>query len=477
MEVKLNPGSQAKFVLDDTKWKAYIGGLGSGKTFAGINLILRHMFTAREKTNTGRAGPRTFIGSRYFPELKRVILPQLFEITADTGIIKPDGFRRGDMIVELSDRVGGGEILFGSLEDPNRHRGIEICGFYIDEGRNVKRNAWDVLVGRLRQKGFRRTGAVGSTPNGYDWMYDLFHPESDERLPGAEWYPASSYDNAHNTGLDYIQGMEAQYEGLFFDQEVLGKFIGVMHGSCFPEWKPPDFNTEVPYDPSLPLYCGWDFGISDLCVCLFVQLQHIDKKLPSGGIAQVPVVRFVDLMEYNDTNVPDWAEMFHEKVRTDFDGRYPDKQWGDPAGKARNQVTGTSVIQALREKGIRIIPARKQPADKGITILKNLMAGGRVLTDAQRCGRLSKAFSSHHWPTDPDSGLRMGREPVHDWTSHFVSAGRYFATQALSLKEFKKPPKPKKKPTPLGSPTAITAEEAFREFLTKPDGFWLGQEN
>src|SRR6266498_4634690 len=101
-------------------------------------------------------------------------------------------------------------ILFRSLDRPNWMRGVELSWFFIDEGRHVTRNAWNILWGRLRQKGYEHAGWVCSTPNGYDWMYDLFHPESDGQLPGAEWFGASTMANKDNLDDDYIKSLFAQ---------------------------------------------------------------------------------------------------------------------------------------------------------------------------------------------------------------------------------------------------------------------------
>ena len=71
---------------------------------------------------------------------------------------------------------GAVEILFRSLDQPNWMRGLELSWFGIDEGRHIDGEAWDILYGRLRQKNYIHRGFVCSTPNGYDWMYQKFHP-------------------------------------------------------------------------------------------------------------------------------------------------------------------------------------------------------------------------------------------------------------------------------------------------------------
>ena len=49
--------------------------------------------------------------------------------------------------------------------------------------------------GRLRQQEYNHAGWVCSTPNGFDWMFDFFHPDSpnQSKFPSCILKPGETY--------------------------------------------------------------------------------------------------------------------------------------------------------------------------------------------------------------------------------------------------------------------------------------------
>lgn len=431
--IVLNPGAQQEFVRNSHRASAYIGGLGSGKTFAGIARGMQ--FAQQPKAPDTVWGPRGCIAAINYPVLKDVVLPQFLDMVEGTGLLKE--YRKAENKAVLTNNA---EILFRSLDRPNWMRGLELSWFFIDEGRHVSKEAWDVLYGRLRQRGYRHAGWVCSTPNGYDWMWERFHPDSPHKLEDATWYGAPTFENRH-LPTEYIASLEASYNGRFYEQEVLGHFVGLTEGAVFFEWEPKTALTDVPYRPDLPLYSEWDFGMGDLNVVIFFQLDWVPKVLPGGEKVSVPVKRCIGAMEASDRTSGEWARHFISYCEATY-GELPAQNFGDPAGRQRNQVSGTSVITDLAANGIIITPAPKKPVDHAVRILNNMMGDGRVLVDRTNCERLGAAISSHKWQLD-GNGTRSSNTPVHDWTSHYCDALRYGTTVLISNFPTRSPSKPR----------------------------------
>lgn len=443
--IVLTPGVQKDFVNCSARALAYIGGLGSGKTFSGI---VKGLKASTQKLPAGSMfGPRGLIGASSYGVLRKVVLPQFFEIIEGTDLWKTGNKATSWVKSEMKARLVANcgckdvhacdhevEIYLASLDDPDELRGMELSWFFIDEGRNTTSYAWEVLWGRLRQQGFKHAGWVCSTPNGFDWMYEQFHPDSasPRYIQGSKWFNAATYDNPH-LPPEYIESLEAQYHGRFFEQEVLGRFVGMTEGAVFFEWDPKDGAVDVPFDPKLPLFSEWDFGVGDLNVVLFFQLDYEERK-PSPGSQRTllfPVKRYVGYMEGKDITSKEWARRFKEYCQENFGGRMPKQNIGDPAGRQRNLVTGTSVIADLASHGVIITPAPKRPIDYAVRILNNMMADHRVLVDRTKCGRLSQAFASHRWQKNA-YGVKRSNVPVHDWTSHPCDAARYGTAALIS---------------------------------------------
>jgi phage terminase large subunit len=476
----LNDGAQRGFVNSPVRAAAYIGGVGSGKTFAGIARGLK--YSQQPMPDGAFAGPRGCIAAANYPMIDEMVMPVFFEIMDESGLWKVDqetswekSKRKAHLVAncKCADRHKcrhEAVIIFRSLDRPNWMRGLNLSWFYVDEGREISLKAWNVLWGRLRQMGYATGGWVCSTPNGYDWMWRVFHPESDKRLEGAAWFGASTMDNEQHLPKEYIPSLFAMYEGDFLLQEVYGQFVGVTEGRVFFAFDRKVAIIESKYDPSLELFSGWDFGIGDLNVVVFFQIEWVLKELPpaAGDMLKewVPVVHVVGSMEASDRIAEVWAKTFYEYCDEHFAGVRPVRNIGDPAGRSRNQVTGTSVIQDLDAHGVTIIPAPKTSIDKSIRILNNLMAGNRFLVDKEHAMTVAAAVSSYHWKLD-DAGNKAGDEPVHDWTSHYCDAIRYFALVELDLfprREMKPPPAP----FPIG-----TYGHLFRQVVATPEN-WLG---
>lgn len=410
-------------------------------------------------------GPRGVVGAISYPVLRDVVLPQFWEMVEGTDLVAE--WRASEMKATLNN---GAEILFRSLDDPNKLRGIEISWFFVDEGRHITRLAWDVLVGRLRQKGYSHAGWVCSTSNGFDWMWSLFNSKSKIHMPQSRWFTASTMDNREHVGDDYIESLEATYvkDSPLYRQEVLGEFVGVLKGQVFSEYDRLKHAVPLEYDPELPLGTGWDFGVGDEGVCLWLQTKWTEEKLTSGKTVMLPWVYVIDRIRASDWNADEWAEAFHEKRYERFDGRLPGHNWGDPAGMQRTIVTATSIIDALRSRGVPVNPAKKQPPENGIQLLRPIMAADRFFVDGERCEDVSQALSSHKWKVD-DLGNRIGSAPVHDTTSHTAAALGYFATSELSHYARYRAPAKAEPPAPN------TMQHIVNQLIKPKPGNWLGQ--
>jgi hypothetical protein len=472
-------GQQKDFVNNPQRASAYIGGLGSGKTFSGIARGLK--FSQQPMKKGMFHGPRGAILAINYPVLDDVIMPQFFEMMDGSGLWKTgkqetsylSSKRKARLIANCGceDRhkcKHEATILFRSLDRPNWMRGLELSWYFIDEGRHVTGKAWAVLWGRLRQTGYEKAGWVCSTPNGFDWMWEKFHPESPLQTRGAIWFGASTYANADHLPNEYIDELFKEYEGAFLRQEVFGEFIGVTEGAVFFNFSPERCITDVPYKQDLELYSMWDFGMGDLGVVSFAQVEWIPKKLPSGDTEWVAKARLIGCIEAQNWVSEEWALAFFKYCNEHFGGRLPQLNVGDPAGRSRAPGKKTSIIEDLAQHGIAIATPQQKAQDYAVRILTNMMEADRVVVDRTNAARLGAAISSHRWRVD-DNGIRSGEKAVHDWTSHYCDGLRYWATIMFSVF-------PKRDKKPEIAPPGPGTIGYLTEQLLKQDAVsgWLG---
>lgn len=267
------PEGQAD-ITSDARNHVYVSGLGSGKTASGI---FRSWVNA-EHWNPGELG---MIVAPTSPALKNAILPEMRSMglldvceyhgkgSERPGIITPSGSR---IILESADNARKIERL----------RGSNLAWVWIDEAASVSERAWEVVTGRLRV-GEYRNAFVTTTPKGYNWVYEHFYEDDDPRIrynEVYEWREANgtngvfgvpSWLNPYNPD-DYIERLEAEYEGSFFQQEVEGAFTK-FEGLVYP-WFSRDEHVleELPEQYDEVIY-GVDWGHNNPAVILAIVRQ------------------------------------------------------------------------------------------------------------------------------------------------------------------------------------------------------------
>lgn len=201
--------AQDAFVRCDAKFCFYVGGVGAGKTFAGAVRAIRYAL----------AYPRSlgYIGAPTYAMLRDVTERAFFDLL-------PAGLELSRNKTQHSLRLtNNSEVLFRSLDQPDRSRGLNLAWFWLDEAPLCTYYAWQVLKGRLRQRGIpsgAHAGWATGTPKGRDNYYRDF--EQTPR-PHHQLFRAATTANLHNLPPGYIEDLG--YTGAFAEQEIEGQFV------------------------------------------------------------------------------------------------------------------------------------------------------------------------------------------------------------------------------------------------------------
>lgn len=209
---------QCKFLEDGSKFKAFVGGVGSGKTAVGAAETIRFLIEHPGATAIIAAPTYKVLSSSTERTFREMLHP--FAIHRQN---KTEG------IIELTN---GSTVFFRSTDRPDLIRGIDAALVWMDEGAFSGRDAWNVLVGRLRQVGFPHRSWVTTTPKGKNWLFDLFVDDESPEQYG--WVQVSARDNPH-LNEEFIEALEDTYTGRFADQEIEGHFVG-LEGLVYPQF-------------------------------------------------------------------------------------------------------------------------------------------------------------------------------------------------------------------------------------------------
>ena len=200
----LNP-EQWAFASSPRRFCFFVGGIGSGKTYAGAARAI-----ARMRDNPTALG---LIAAPTYAMLRDTTMRTFFMLLPANTIRT---FNKSENRLRLE---SGAEVLFRSMDEPDRARGLNLGWFWLDEAPLCGYYAWEVLKGRLRQRGVATAGWATGTPHGRDGFYRDFEAE---RRPRHALFRASTRTNLHNLPPGYIE--QLGYTGAFAEQEIEGQF-------------------------------------------------------------------------------------------------------------------------------------------------------------------------------------------------------------------------------------------------------------
>lgn len=369
--------AQYDFLTAPDRFTAFVGGIGSGKTFAGCCKALAMC----------QHGGLGLVIAPTYPMLRDATLRTFMDVC--NGAVKE--FHKGEMRAT----VGNGEVLFRSADDPERLRGPNLSWAYIDEAALCHKMTWPIVLGRLREGGKAGPCWITTTPKGRNWVWSEF---VEQRRDGYAIFKAST---AHNPYLatEFVKDLQASYVGDFARQELHGEFVG-FQGLIYEE-----FNREVHVDKPSGMFnqviAGVDWGYTNPTVILVLGID-------SDGRAWV-------------------VEEFYQRRQLIGDvvtaARGLQGKWGietfycDPSEPANLQQMGRAQLTA-------------RPADNAVTegiqrVKARLVDAGdgkRRLYVTPSCVNTIAEFESYCWKQQRDGDLKDEPDKTND---HAMDALRY----------------------------------------------------
>jgi hypothetical protein len=225
----------------------------------------------------------------------------------------------------------------------------------LDEGRECKEGIWDILLGRVLSTDGR--GILTTSPNSFDWIYDVFVESNDED------YGLIRFDTYTNSYLKKksIDALKRKYDPKFADQELGGKFVvfdGAVYYTFDRRYNAGDLAFKVcNYDPSTRIDMMWDFNVDPMCLVL--GQTGINE---TSGLPEVRIIEEIRIPQGNT-----------EFACKEFIRMFPNHTagltlYGDATGKARSansNVTNWQIIENLLEPyGIINEVPKKNPSER-----------------------------------------------------------------------------------------------------------------
>lgn len=233
-----------------------VAGYGAGKSHALILRTMRLIF--------GKGGNIAYYLPTY-PLIKTIAYPRFTEVLDNLGV--PYKLNKADHIIE----VNGKQIIFRTMDNPDRIVGYEVTDSMVDEldtlPTDKARDCWNRIIARNRQKkDGQNTVAVGTTPEGYRFVYEKWVKEKTESY---EIIKAPTYSNPH-LPEDYVDLLRETYPAQLLDAYLEGEFVNMTSGSVYPNFDRELNNTDIVENDREPLHIGMDFNVHNMAAIVHV---------------------------------------------------------------------------------------------------------------------------------------------------------------------------------------------------------------
>lgn len=384
---------QGKFLQMPHKYKAFVAGYGSGKTWVGCMAMCMNAFKFPGVTQGYFAPTYSHIRDIFYPTLGEV---------ADTFGLHVEILKSDKEVYVYDRRRLLCKIIARSMDRPELIVGFKIGHALVDEldtlATNKARDAWRKILARLRWLGARNSVDVTTTPEGYRFTYDMFVDAVRKKPALKDMYgliQASTYDNAANLNEDYIPSLVASYPAALIDAYLRGQFVNLTTGTVYCYLPARHRSTET-IQPGELLCVGMDFNVTKMAAVVYVirdKVWHAVDELKN--LFDTPAM--VDALK---------ARFPGHKIRV-----YP-----DASGKNRKSVNAsTSDIALLEAAGFAVWAPNANPAVKDRVLAMNVaLERGLVYVNDDKCPEFSKCLAQQAYDDNGEPEKKTGLDHMND---------------------------------------------------------------
>ncbi|MGH7174012.1 MAG: phage terminase large subunit [Gemmataceae bacterium] len=239
--------TQQAFHKSDALLRGFVGGRGAGKSWVGAYDLLR------------RAKPKRLylVGAPTYPMLRDASWRSLQDLAVQMRFLKKLNSSEPSM------KLGNGaEIIGRSADNPERFRGPNLSGLWLDEASQAEKEAFEIGLACLRQEGEQGWFSATFTPRGKQhWTYEVFgqtDAEGKPLRPNAALFKTRTKDNPF-LPAEFYETVKQQYSSALTAQELEGEFTD-LEGAMFRcHWFPID--DQAPESEQTVRY--WDLASTE----------------------------------------------------------------------------------------------------------------------------------------------------------------------------------------------------------------------
>lgn len=401
---------QARFLAKPHKFRAFVAGFGSGKTWVGCAALCSHAWEY-PRINAGYFAPT-------YAHIRDIFFPTIEEVAEDWGLHAKTN--EGNKEVHLfNGRTYRMTIKCRSLDKPADIVGFKIGHALVDELDLLKKDkaalAWRKIMARMRYKvdGLKNGVDVTTTPEGFKFVYEQFVKQLRDKPELKTLYglvQASTYENAKNLPEDYIPSLRASYPPQLIDAYLRGQFCNLLSGSVYANFDRVLNRTTEEIKPREPLHIGMDFNVLNMTATVNV-------------VRDGQPLQLFELTGVRDT--PTMGRMLKERYRKPDNEHaiviYPDASGQNTSSKNASE----SDLSILRSMGFQIEVNHSNPAVRDRVNAFN----GQILNDlgerhykinTDLCPVTTEALEQQTWDKNGEPDKTSGHDHPNDAEGYFI---------------------------------------------------------
>ena len=374
-----------------TRWFIGVAHRRAGKTVSAINELIMGALKCK------LPNPRFAYVAPQLNQAKDIAWTYLKEYTA---FLSPR-INESELWVELP---GGARIRIYGADNPDRLRGIYLDGVVPDEFGDMDPTVWtQVLRPALSDR--KGWAAFIGTPKGKntfhrlwteaednpDWTRLMLRASETGLLDDKELIDAAKMMTPDEYAQEYECSFDAAVKGAYYAHELNAAEAERI--------------TSVPHDPRLLTHTAWDLGVADSTVIWFYQLVGRE-------------VRVIDVLKGEGVGLDWYARKLQDR------GYLYGKHYLPHDVEVRELGTGKSRKEVLAGLGIQAEVCPNIPVADGIQAVRMLLP--TCWFDKVKCKEGIEALRMYRRDYD-EKRQEFRVAPLHDWTSHYADAFRYFA--------------------------------------------------
>ena len=393
---------QSQFLALPHKFKAFVAGFGSGKTWVGCADLCKHSWEF-PRINAGYFAPT-------YGQIRDIFYPTIEEVAADWGLHAKVNASNKEVHL-YAGRKYRTTIICRSMDDPGKIVGFKIGRGLVDELDVMRlidaQASWRKIIARMRQvaPGLQNGISVTTTPEGFKFVYEQFVKAVREKPSLATLYglvQASTYQNAKNLPEDYISSLRDSYPAQLIKAYLRGQFVNLTAGSVYADFDRVLNHTDEVMEPGEPLHIGMDFNVLKMASVIYVVRNGEPR-----AVGELTGVR----------DTPEMARILKERFKDKGHGIvvYP-----DASGKATSSKSASeSDLSILKGAGLQIRVDPSNPAVKDrINAVNGLILNDhgvrRLKVNTHLCPAFTEALEQQPYDKNGEPDKTTGHDHVND---------------------------------------------------------------